>query len=721
MSSACPGQSKASARRRGVPKAELTRGMPLTDYRVGSDVGGTFTDMVVASPSGRLTIRKVPSSPDNYASAIGRAMEEMASSNDVVLDRVAEFLHGTTVATNAILERKGARVALITTRGFRDVLEIGRLRMPVLYDIDYVKPPSIVPRHMRLEVDERVDASGAIHAPLDMPGAEAVIRRAVELGAEAIAVCLLNAHASPIHENALRVLADVLAPGVFVCFSTDINPEIGEYERTSTTAINAYLGPVISRYVQTLEETLRSQAIEAPLRIAQSSGGTIPGSVATRKPACIVESGPAAGAVAARALGRRIGRSELIAFDMGGTTAKASVIEGGELTWVNEFQVGGPISSGARVMRAGGYVIRFPSIDVAEVGAGGGSIVRVDSGGALQVGPSSAGSDPGPVAYDNGGELPTVTDANVVLGYMNPSAIAGGAVRLDRSKAERALTSLISEPLGASVEDAALAIYQVANSNMIRAINAVTVERGRDPRDFSLLAFGGSGPIHAASIAKQLRVREVIVPPAAGLFSAIGLLGARPEFRASLSCRVTLRDASHARLESDFQQLEDAVRVEARQARYSQPLRMARYVDVRYRGQAYSLTVPAPAEMQGESVADIVRTFEAEYARAYGHLSPDEVHEATSLRVVGVGAEPPALGALVTPPAPPTARTRAAYFGQSHGWVQVPTVARSALSSSPRRGPLIIDEYDTTIVVPPGNRALLDHDNNVVIQIEDAD
>ena len=412
---------------------------PNPRFRVAVDIGGTFTDIVFLDADGRLHVKKVSSSVDDYARAIVDGLREVFDETGLMGRDVIEVLHGTTVASNALLELKGARTGLITTRGFRDVLEIRRLRMPRLYDLTWEKPPTLVERRLRLEVNERIDAQGVVQQALADADVEGALDTLLGQGIEALAVCLLNAWANPVHEERIKALVQRRAPGLTLCISSEVLPEIKEYERTSTTVINTYVLPIVGRYLAALRTGLDGIDLRGPLLIMQSNGGLMTAEAAATRPMHIIESGPAAGVVGAQALAPRIGRDKLITFDMGGTTAKASLVEDGAVGRATEYQVGGGIMHGSRLLTGAGYLLRVPAIDLAEVGAGGGSIVWLDAGGALQVGPRSAGASPGPLCYDLGGTEPTVTDANVVLGYLNPAALAGGAVKLNAGRAHEVL------------------------------------------------------------------------------------------------------------------------------------------------------------------------------------------------------------------------------------------------------------------------------------------
>ena len=520
----------------------------MSGWRIGVDIGGTFTDIVLLGADGTVATRKISSSVDDYARAIMEGIASLVAEHAIDGAEIAEITHGTTVASNALLERKGARTGLIGTKGFRDILEIRNLRMPRLYDLAWEKPPPLVERYLRQVVDERIDARGNVQTALDADEARAVVDRLLAEGVEAIAVCLINAFANPVHERALEAIVREKAPGCTVCISYDVLPEIKEYERTSTTVINTYISPIVRTYLERLRQAILERCPKAHLLIMQSNGGLTSADEAARRPVNIVESGPAGGVVGALAMAGDIGQDDLVTFDMGGTTAKAALIEGGVISRSAEFQVGGGILTGSRLLTGAGYLVRMPAIDLAEVGAGGGSLIAIDAGGSMQVGPESAGAEPGPVCYDMGGSAPTITDANVALGYLNPDYLVGGALPIDAAKAIAALRTQIAEPLGVSVEEAAYGAHRIVASNMIRAIRAVSTERGRDPRGYTLVAFGGNGPVFGAAMAQALDIRRVVVPQAPGLFSSFGLLTADVEHHLSRTFRELLRGIDKAAL-----------------------------------------------------------------------------------------------------------------------------------------------------------------------------
>ncbi len=686
-----------------------------TGYRFAADIGGTFTDIACLSPDAVLATRKLPSTPDDYARAIIEGITALAAELGIAHDRLTEVLHASTIATNAILEGKGAQTALITTRGFRDVLELRRIRVPRLYEPLYEKPAPLAPRRRRFELTERMGPRGQVLTPLDEAEVRELVARIADSEIEAIAVCFLHSYANPAHEQAVAAILREALPGRFVSVSCEVLPEIREYERTSTTVVNAYIGPVVSDYLRSLQERLLAAGIAGRLLMMQSSGGTLDVEQVIAKPATVVESGPAAGVIGAARLGVRSGHGDLITFDMGGTTAKASLIENGEVVGTDEYEVGGGISLNSRMVKGGGYALKLPVIDVSEVGAGGGSIVRVDAGGALKVGPDSAGASPGPACYGAGGTEATVTDANVVLGYLNPTALAGGSVPID-AELSRAALGRVAALLGRDVLDVAHGVHRLANATMMRAVKAVSTYRGRDPRDFTLFAFGGNGGIHAAALAAELDMTRVIVPPGAGVFSAVGLLFADFEVSHSLAWRHQLDDDAGDALGAALTSLQAKVLAEMRS---DIPVRLRWRADLRYRGQGFELPVEiASGPVTGATIAAIRTAFEAEHVRSYGHTLHDHPIDFVSLRATGVlpPRGPGKIGSVRRPVAPP-ASNRQVYFGENHGLFDTPVIDRAALGTQVRAGPLVIEEYEGTTIVPPGASAMLDAHDNIVITL----
>jgi 5-oxoprolinase (ATP-hydrolysing) len=646
--------------------------------RVGADVGGTFTDVVVVGDDRRVRFAKVLSTPPAYDRAVVEAVRALGGADEVV--------HGTTVATNAVLERRGARAALVTTEGFRDVLELRRMRMPHLYDYFWTKPEPLVERHLRLEIAERVLADGVVRKALDEADALALAERLRDANVESVAVCLLHAHLYPAHERRLGEILRAQLPGIPVSLSSEILREQQEYERTATTVVNAYVRPLMARYVDDLQCGLGG----AELTIMQSSGGVMAAEDAGERPVYALESGPAAGVIAALALAGGLGYPNAIAFDMGGTTAKASLIEDGRVARSQEYEVGAALSAGSRLLRGSGELIRIPTIDIAEVGAGGGSLAWLDEAGAVSVGPRSAGASPGPACYGLGGEEPTVTDANVALGLVPSGPIGDARIEISRERADAAL-----ERLGVP----ARGVHELANATMMRALRAVSTEKGRDPADFVLIAYGGSGPVHAAALAAELGVRTAIVPPLAGLFSATGLLHAREEWHDVRFCRIDAR----------MPDLDELRRLDAEMRHGEEWQRLA---DIRYRGQSWSVPIDFSGEITDVSVAALVERFEAEHETLYGtRLREGAPVDIRAIRVVALGPERDPVSLAVARDTVSQA-TRAADFGD--GLVDAPVRSRESLREA-AAGPLLVDEFDTTVVVPPGWTARLDAPTGAVV------
>jgi N-methylhydantoinase A len=677
------------------------------ETRIGIDIGGTFTDLVFMGNEGQVLRAKVLSTPDDYSEGIAQGLASAVRAG-LDLRAISRILHGTTVATNALLEGKGARVALLTTHGFRDVLEIRRLRMPVLYDIRWRKPEALVPRRLRFEVEERVDSAGRVERLLDEAKARATIARMLDAGVDAIAVCLINAYANGVHEARLRELIRERDAAIPVTLSSELLPEIREYERTSTTVVNAYVLPLVRDYLAGLEDKLRRQAIDKPLTIMQSSGGAMSASAAAERPIHIIESGPAAGVVGAAELARRLGNLSLLSFDMGGTTAKAALVDAGQFLRVNSLEVGGGINIAGRLLSGGGYHVRAPAIDIAEVGAGGGSIARLDAGGALRVGPDSAGAAPGPACYGRGGAMPTVTDANVILGLINPRALAGGGLPIRQELAEEALQKEVAGPLRLSLEDAAWGVHRVANATMARALRAVSTERGRDPRDLAMLAFGGNGPVHAATLARLLDIRRILVPPVPGLFSALGMLFPEMEHHYVRTSKHRLDRLDGASLEAAFRALEaEGGAALADEGFAASEHRFERLVDLRYAGANSELTLPVGPRDDATALRE---RFAVLHEQQYGYRSDTEAVETLNVRVIarasrGGSQVPDRL--TLDDRAPMRHQPRTVYFGPVFGALPTRVCARADLGETWTAGPLLVEEFDSTAVVPPDGRARL--------------
>jgi N-methylhydantoinase A len=692
----------------------------MVDYRIGVDIGGTFTDVVFLSSGGHVLARKVASTPDDYSRAVLEAIDNGVKELGIGPDSVSEVSHGFTVATNAIIENKGAKTALITTEGFRDVLELRRNRVPRLYDLYYEKPPALVTRQLRLEVRERLNFQGEVLRPLDNADVDKAVDRILEEEVEAVAVCLLHSYANPDHEQQIGQVIRQRAPDVILTLSSDLLPEMKEYERTSTTVINCYVRPVVERYLGRLIEGLQRMGISVPLVVMQSNGGLATSSIAMEKPVYCIESGPAAGVVGAYHLGSRLGLDDLMTLDMGGTTAKASIIENGEILQAPEYEVGGDISAGHRLLRGSGHILRVPSIDLAEVGAGGGSIASVDRGGSIRVGPQSSGAVPGPACYRQGGQDATVTDADVLLGYLNPEYLLGGDFPIDRDLAEEAITRNVAMPLGISAVEAAQGIHLLVNSNMARALRAVSSERGRDPRRFVLFSFGGGGPVHAAGLAEMLGISRMVVPPFPGVFSSFGLLLANVEHH---FVRTYYKTFDQLQV-SDLAEILDGVWEEGRQQLRAEGFadsaqQIVTQVDMKYKGQVSELTVlMPPGKVTQRTLSELGEVFAEEHVKSFGYRT-DAPYQMVNLRVIARGLSqesrtPERLDLPVSDRNGPSKRQ--VYFGGDTGWIDTTVIDRGGLTDIPADGPLIIEEYDSTTVVPPRWRASVDSWRNIILE-----
>ena len=689
------------------------------ESRIGVDVGGTFTDVVVTSRSGDIYTYKLLSTPRDFSEGVVDGIREIIESHGVEPGATRDVVHGSTVATNAILERKGALTGLLTTAGFADVLELRRLRVPKLYDVTWQKPEPLVARSRRLEIIERVGVDGNVVTQLDLDDARRKVQALIELGVESIAVCLIHSYANTSHETAIGEMLASEYPEVWTSLSHRVLPVIREYERTSTTVLNAYVRPVVASYLEALRAKLDGLDVTAPLLIMQSNGGVMTSEAAADRPAYVVESGPAAGVIASSGLARSLGVNNAITFDMGGTTAKTALVEDGEPHFTAEFEVASAMSAGSRLRSGGGYALSVPFIDLAEVGAGGGSIVWIDPAGAPKVGPSSAGADPGPVCYGKGGSEPTVTDANLLLGYLNPAGLLDGAVRLDVDGARAVFEDKVAGPLGLDIQVAAYGAHLIANASMIRAIKSVSVQRGRDPRDFTLIAFGGSGPVHAVGIARELGIKRVIVPPQPGVFSAVGLLEARLEFHAKKTFLRRTAGLSRRELLSEIGELE----AQAREGVGHGSLQTVSFefepwVEMRYVGQGFELPVRLPAFGDDWSswLAELEEGFGEQHLNTYGHVT-NNATEIVQLLVVIREQNPAGVPGSNRPDSQPDeSNQRHVYFGGDIGSMPTPVLRRGDLTLSPRPAPMIIEDYDATTVVPPGYRVFRDGSHNVFIE-----
>lgn len=691
--------------------------MAQHSYRIGIDIGGTFTDVVVARDDGLVETRKVPSTPDDYSRGIAQALKALVEDYQTTPDRITGIVHATTVATNAILEYKGARTGLLTTAGFRDVLEMRRLRIPVLYDLQYDKPKPLAARRLRLEVRERLGPDGAVRVPLSREDVVAAARRFREEGVEAVAISFLHAYANPRHEiEAEDILRAELGDGVYICRGSEILPEIREYERTSTVVVNAYIGPVVRNYASALTARLASIGVTCQVEMMHSGGGIMRLGSAVKRAASLVESGPAAGVIACARLVSGSDEPSIISFDMGGTTAKAALIEHGEPARTTEYEVGAGINLSSKLVKGGGYPIKMPFIDVSEIGAGGGSIVAIDRMNQISVGPQSAGAWPGPVCYGLGGRQATLTDAFLTLGYINDVALAGGSFPLQADAGRAALNDQVARPLGLDLTQTARGVLTLAVTTMTRAVKAVSTYRGRDPRQATLVAFGGNGPVVAAEVASALGIRRVIVPRAAGVFSALGLLRSDVEQEFVRPSRRRAGELDDAGLEQLFAELgADARRILALEG-YDLAQAEFRYAaDLRYVGQAYELTVPA----KRFDIAELNELFHREHERTYGHRSQkDAVHLVNARLTACLPLTAPRQQFAAE--APMRRADRPVSFAAGAPAAAIAVIGRADLDGTTRRGPFVIEEYDCTCVVGPGQSARLDEAGNIDIALEAA-
>ena len=676
-------------------------------WRIGVDSGGTFTDVCLFDDAtGTVAVWKVASTPDDPSRGIAGGVADAIERAGTDPGAVGYFGHGTTVATNALIQHRGARTGLITTDGFRDLLEIGRQKRPDLYDIHVDKPPTLVSRDLRLEVPERMRHDGRTEVPLDEAAVRAAVRRLRDEDVAAVAVCFLYGFVAEAHEAiAARILAEEF-PAAFASISHAVAPEFREFERMSTAVVNGYLGPVMQSYIQLLGERLRRLGLTATPHLTQSNGGVISFEQAARLPVRTVLSGPSTGVVGAREIGRQAGFGELITFDMGGTSTDVALLSGGECRLASEAVVHG-------------YPIKAPMLDIHTVDAGGGSIAFVDSGGLLKVGPASAGADPGPVCYGLGATAPTVTDANVVLGTLNPAFLLGGRMTVRHDLALASIARL-AERLGLEVLPTAQGIVSVVTANMARAIRVISVQRGYDPRDYALIASGGAGPLHAARLARELEIGRVLVPVSPGVLCAMGLLltDLRSDFAMT---RLTPLDAAAAVLADAFSVL--AARAEAwfeAEGIAADARRIVRSVDMRYAGQNYELPIPVgPAG--GDLVDDLAAAFAAAHRLAYGFAAEDEPVQLVTFRletsalvpkarfVAQQDAGPDAGGAVIG--------RRSVWLPEAGGLVECPIYDRALLHAGNRiAGPAVVEQMDATTVVLPGMIARVEPYLNLILE-----
>ena len=676
----------------------------MAGVRIGCDIGGTFTDLVLVDDDlGTTHVAKVPSTPDDFTRGVLSGLEAVLGRAGSAPEQVTYLVHSTTIGINTLIERTGTRVGLLTTEGFRDVLEIGRASRQDEYDFFQVRPEPLVPRWRRLTVRERIDHEGGELVPLDREGARAAAAAFEAEGVEAIAIAFLHAYANPLHEQQAAEVIGERLPDVPLSLSSEVNPVYREYERTSTTVVDAYVGPRVVRYLDRLEHLLRERGYRCPLHIVQSSGGVMTAEAARARPVQVLMAGPAAGTAAAVHIARRSNLDGAVALDTGGTTQLVSVVRGGSVRPSIES-------------RLEGYPVRVPMVDVRPVGAGGGSIARVDEAGMLRVGPASAGADPGPASYGRGGREPTVTDADLVLGYLDPDRFLGGRLRLDLERAREAIRVCVGDPLGLDVLEAAGGIVQVVDTARVSAIRRVLIEQGLDPRDFTLVAFGGAGPVHAARLAAELRIARVIVPLHPGLASPLGALTGDERRDLVRTVGASVDQVPMARLRNLATELQGRAATEL--AEHVDEIDVA--ADMKYAGQLHETVVT----LSGVAFAEddrkrLRRLFLDEHRRLYGYAIEDEGVDLVNLRVVARRRFP----AIPEPngepggedSSPARVGERPVHFPE-RGTQQTPIFDRERLRPGNRlEGPAIVEEYDSTTVVLPGQTCLVDPHLQLVI------
>ncbi len=691
-------------------------------FRIGVDIGGTFTDFALHDGRGdRIAIHKRLTTPADPSVAVLEGVKALAAENGVAIEDVVEIVHGTTLVTNAVIERKGAKTGMLVTAGFGDIMDMGFERRYDLFDLRIKYPPPLVRRSFRIEVAERVRHDGSVEEKLDEAGVRAAAKKFQALGVEAVAVCFLHSYANPAHEARAAAILKKAVPGLFVSGSADVFPNMREFERWTTTTVNAFTGPMFDRYLQRLEDNLRKSGFDGRLYIMGSSGGTLTTATARLFPVRALESGPAAGALMSAHHGRALQLPNLLSFDMGGTTAKGALVRGGEPVKKYAMEV-------ARVhefRRGSGLPVRIPVIDMIEIGAGGGSIADVDDRGLLRVGPSSAGAMPGPACYGQGGTRPTLTDANLLLGYLDAGFFLGGTMKLDRQAAETAITDGVAKRLGLTAMRAAYGIHDVISEDVARAFRIHATERGFDYRSGSMVAFGGSGPLHALAIARKLKIPRVIFPVAAGVMSALGLLISPLAFEVARSRRVHIDDINAADFSKTFKTLEaDAMHFLDEAGVKRKDVRIIRRLDMRYQGQGHEIEVTLPEGKDAKAVfASLGELFGEAYKATYT-LRLDEPAEIVNWKVEAIGPAP-SLGDGVrlsgkSGAATTLKGTRRAYDPVSNKLKDWPVYDRYGLQPGMTiEGPALIEEHESTCVVGSGDRVTVDHRFNLVAELGD--
>ncbi len=698
----------------------MSAGKTPLQYRFAFDIGGTFTDLVLLGSDGSVLTAKVLTGVGDVVLPIRTGLLAMLKEHGLSLPQVTDVVVGaTTAVTNLVIERKGAVTGLITTAGFRDVLEIARELRYDLYDLTAPGPDAIVPRELRMEVRERVDAAGVIVQPLDEADVERVVGELKKAGVRAIAVCLLHSYTNPAHEQRIKAVIQRVAPELCVSLSSEVLGEMREYERSVATVLNACVMPMVGNYLGAIEGGLRETGLKATLHIMQSNGGVISRQLGERMPIRMLESGPAAGALGAAYAARLAKTADVMAFDMGGTTAKACLISNGRPSITTEFEA----ARQERFKKGSGLPVRLPTVDLIEIGAGGGSIAHIDTTGLLKVGPHSAGSSPGPACYGLGGDRPTVTDAALVLGYLDPQGTLSGAVRLRLSLAEQAIKKHVADPLGITVIEAANGIHRIVCEHMAVAAKIHAVENGRDIRRYTMLAFGGAGPIHAREVARRSGCQEVLVPANAGVFSAFGLLVAPMKMDLVRTKFVRLAEMNWEEIETLLEGMEDSLASELATAGVaSKDIQFRRSADMRYVGQGFEVETELPTPLIAAKQSDIERAFTDAYTQRFGGQLTAQRVEAVNWRVEGAAPAPETVVANHTRESVSAAdagkRMRPAFFPDLGVFVDTPVMASETLRfGESYHGPALIEQTGSTVVIGPGDRFRLDEHANLRITL----
>ena len=699
----------------------------MPEFRVGTDIGGTFTDTISIDEKGRISMAKSSTTYKDLAIGVFNCLEEAADEYKMTLGEylgsIRFFVHGTTIATNTLLEQRGAKTGLITTKGFRDIIEMRRAHKPDLWNLRVKPMDPIVPRYLRIGVTERIDKEGKVVTPLNEDEVREAVRLMKKEGVESIAVCTLFSFLNDVHERRIKEIIKEEYPEVYVSISSEVLPQIREFERMSATVVNAYLQPIVDKYLLSLETKLKERGLKTAPFVMQSNGGIMAFSVARIKPIHIIESGPAAGVIGATYLGHIVNINDLISFDMGGTTAKAGLVRNGMPDITTEYEVGGEVHT-VTLTKKGGYPINIPVLDLSEVSGGGGSIAWIDQGGALKVGPKSAGSEPGPVSYGLGGTEPTVTDADLILGFLNKDFFLGGRMKLDYDLAYKVIKEKIADALGVDVVRAAFGIFEVVNMNMADVLRVVTIQKGYDPREFSMIAFGGGGGVHGAFLAQDLGIPKVIVPKTASAFSALGMVESFLKHDFVHTYQGILQEANLAELNKLFSKMEkDGYELLKKEGITEEEKRAVYSMDLRYIGQHHEVTVEIPAhELEKGDIAKIEELFHKRHEALYAYSEPGSPIEIINIRVTVIGELPrtklPEEGLGDTDPSKGYVGTRDVIYEGYKNPVSTSIYRGDLLSPGNELvGPAIIEETTTTIVIPPGCKAFVDKFRNVIITI----